>query len=60
MTQVQAPPYVWVSYYEENPKFGVSYLLNSNAVGMRYNDSTTLIANNGFNKMKYVDFFGKA
>ena len=27
---------------------------------MRYNDSTSLVANNGFTKMKYIDFFGRS
>ena len=48
-------PFVWVIYYEENPKFGMSYMLNSNAIGMRYNDSTNLISNCEFKKFKYVD-----
>lgn len=42
-------------YFEENPKFGMSYMLNSNAVGMRYNDSTSLISNYEFNIFKYFD-----
>jgi hypothetical protein len=46
-------PFVWVSYYEENPKFGVCYLLNSNATGMRFNDSTFIISNSNFTRVKY-------
>jgi len=46
-------PFVWVTYYEENPKFGVCYLLNSNATGMRFNDSTFLISNSNFTRVKY-------
>ncbi len=34
-------------------------MLNSNAVGMKYNDSTTIISNYQFLKMKYIDFLGK-
>lgn len=30
-------------------------MLNSNAVGMRYNDSTSLISNFEFNNFKYFD-----
>ena len=30
-------------------------MLNSNAIGMRYNDSTSLISNSEFNKFKYFD-----
>ena len=33
----------------------MSYMLNSNAVGMRYNDSTCLISNYEFNNFKYFD-----
>ncbi len=33
----------------------MSYMLNSNAIGMRYNDSTNLISNCEFKKFKYVD-----
>ena len=55
----QQQPQVWVTYFEENAKFGVAYQLNSNAVGMRYNDSTTLIANCGFGSMKYIDFLAR-
>ncbi len=51
-------PFVWVVYYEQNPKFGMSYILNSNAVGMRYNDSTSLISNSDFNEFKYYDSIG--
>lgn len=37
----------------------MAYILNSNAVGMKFNDSTCIIANNTFQKMKYVDFMNK-
>lgn len=47
-------PFVWVTYFEENPKFGVSYLLNSNSTGMKFNDSTCLVSNSIFSKLKYV------
>lgn len=33
----------------------MSYMLNSNAIGMRYNDSTSLISNSDFNKFRYFD-----
>lgn len=42
-------------YSEENQKFGISYILNSNAIGMRYNDSTCIISNAEFTKLKYYD-----
>lgn len=48
-------PFVWVVYCEENPKFGMSYMLNSNAMGMRYNDSTCLVSNSEFSAFKYFD-----
>ena len=34
----------------------MAYLLNSNAVGMRFNDSTIIVSNSQFQRMKYVDF----
>ena len=34
-------------------------MLNSNASGMRFNDSTTLVSNSVFSKMKYIDLMGK-
>ena len=37
----------------------MAYLLNSNAIGMRFNDSTTIVSNNHFQKMKYIDFIAK-
>ncbi|MCB0369530.1 MAG: hypothetical protein KDD45_08790 [Bdellovibrionales bacterium] len=37
----------------------MAYLLNSNATGMRFNDSTTIISNTQFQRMKYVDFLAK-
>jgi len=33
----------------------MSYMLNSNAIGMRYNDSTSLISNHEFTRFKYFD-----
>lgn len=33
--------------------------MNSNATGMRFNDSTSLISNSQFQKMKYIDFMMK-
>lgn len=46
-------PQVWVTYSEENPKFGICYILNSNATGMKFNDSTYLVSNSNFTKLKY-------
>lgn len=46
-------PHIWVTYFESNPKFGVSYILNSNAAGMKFNDSTYIISNSNFTKLKY-------
>lgn len=34
----------------------MAYLLNSGATGMRFNDSTTIVSNTQFNKLKYRDF----
>lgn len=46
-------PKIWVTYSEDNPKFGVCYMLNSGATGMKFNDSTCLISNSNFTKIKY-------
>ncbi len=46
---------MWVVYFEENTKFGMSYMLNSNATGMRYNDSTCLVSDADFANFKYFD-----
>lgn len=59
MTAPHNGPLVWITFFEENPKFGTAYLLSSNATGMRFNDSTTLISNCQFQKMKYIDFLAK-
>ena len=56
----QTAPFVWITFFEENPKFGMAYLLNSNATGMRFNDSTTIVSNCQFQRMKYVDFLARA
>jgi hypothetical protein len=52
--QIKSSIPVRVIYYEENPKFGVSYMLSSNAIGMRYNDSTCIVTNSVQSKMKYA------
>jgi len=54
--QTAMAPFVWITFYEENTKFGMAYILNSGATGMRFNDSTTLISNTQFQKLKYRDF----
>ena len=46
-------PKIWVTYSEDNPKFGICYMLNSGSTGMKFNDSTCLISNNNFTKIKY-------
>jgi hypothetical protein len=56
----QREPLVWITYFEENQKFGMAYLLNSNVVGMKFNDSTSIVSNNQFLKMKYIDLQGKS
>jgi hypothetical protein len=56
LPQAATAPYVWITFYDENPKFGMAYLLNSGATGMRFNDSTTIVSNTQFNKLKYRDF----
>lgn len=48
-------PFVWVVLSDQNPKFGMAYILNSNAIGMRYNDSTSLVSNAEFLHFKYFD-----
>lgn len=34
----------------------MGYILNSNAVGFRYNDSSVAITNCKQNRMKYIDY----
>lgn len=34
----------------------MGYLLNSNAAGFKYNDSTAMISNKVFNKLKYIEY----
>jgi hypothetical protein len=34
-------------------------MLNSNAVGMRFNDSTCIISNAHYNKLKYIDLMSR-
>jgi len=48
-------PEVWVTHHVENPKFGMCYLLNSNSTGMQFNDSTCLVSNAGFTRVKYFE-----
>ena len=55
----QQPPFVWVTFFEENPKFGTAYMLNSHAVGMKFNDSTCFIASKEFARMKYIDLMNR-
>jgi hypothetical protein len=59
VSQNRFGPFVWITCFEENPKFGMAYLLNSNATGMRFNDSTCIVSNSLFQKMKYIDFLSK-
>lgn len=40
--------------FEEQPKYGLFYKLSSQHVGMRFNDTTCLVANLRFNKFRYV------
>jgi hypothetical protein len=39
-------PEIWVTHHVDNPKFGIS-------AGMNFNDSTCLISNGTFTKIKY-------
>jgi hypothetical protein len=55
----QQPPFVWVTFFEENAKFGTAYMLNSNAIGMKFNDSTGMVANQGFLRLRYMDLVGQ-
>lgn len=34
----------------------MGYLLNSNAIGFKYNDSTAMISNCKQNQLKYIDY----
>lgn len=56
LPQTSTAPFVWITFYDENVKFGMAYILNSGATGMRFNDSTTIISNAQLQKMKYRDF----
>lgn len=47
---------VWVSYWSENPRYGLGYLFNSNATGFRYNDSTCMISNKKMTNFRYIEF----
>lgn len=47
---------VFVNYFEQNPKFGMGYILNSNAAGFKYNDSTAMVSNKNFTKVKYIEY----
>jgi hypothetical protein len=55
----QQPPFVWVTFFEENAKFGTAYMLNSNAIGMKFNDSTGMVANSPFQRLRYMDLVGQ-
>lgn len=48
-------PEIWVSHFVENPKFGLCYLLNNNSTGMNFNDTTVLISNCTFARIKYFE-----
>jgi hypothetical protein len=56
---VQQPPFAWVTCFEENAKFGTAYMLNSNAVGMKFNDSTGMVATCSFQRIRYVELTGQ-
>jgi hypothetical protein len=43
-----------VTTFEEQPKYGLFYKLSTQHVGMRFNDTTCLVANIKFNKFRYV------
>lgn len=58
-TVFQQAPYCWITFFEENPKFGTAYMLNSNSVGMRFNDSTCIISNAHYNRLKYIDLMSR-
>lgn len=47
---------IWVTYFIENPKYGMGYMLNSNAVGFKYNDSSVAVTNCKHNRMKYIEY----
>jgi hypothetical protein len=55
----QQAPFIWVTFFEENAKFGTAYMLNTNAIGMKFNDSTVMVANQAFQKLKYMDLVGQ-
>jgi hypothetical protein len=45
---------VYVTYFEEQPKYGVFYILNTTSLGMRFNDQTCLASNQKLTQFKYV------
>lgn len=47
-------PEIWVTQHDNNPRFGISYLLNCNISGMNFNDKTCLISNQGYTKVRYL------
>ncbi len=34
----------------------MGYILNSNAAGFKYNDSTAMVSNKNFTKVKYIEY----
>lgn len=44
----------YVRFFEEQPKYGMFYILSSNCVGMRFNDQTSLTCNQKLTKYKYL------
>jgi hypothetical protein len=34
----------------------MGYILNSNATGFKYNDSTAMITNSALNRVKYIEY----
>lgn len=47
---------VWVTYFEDNPKFGMAFLLNSGAVGFRFNDKSVIVSNSKATEFKYLTY----
>ncbi len=34
-------------------------MLNTNAIGMKFNDSTVMVANQAFQRLRYMDLVGQ-
>jgi polo-like kinase 1 len=47
-----------VSFFEEQAKYGMFYVLANGAMGMRFNDQTCLVSNSKFSRFRYCALQG--